>query len=350
MERRSIRKAGFVLALILISGCADEAPETSDSICQSEEAQETGLQVSADDQTFFYADSPEGDQVGFERGGSVLELDPGDYQVRINSSRYPVTIRSGQITRCTASSIVVTGSTDAYYYMLDSLGTQLAFATLGEPLWLFAGSYIAKLNDTRVEVTLPWSGAIQVASGTVVVTGTTDEYYYVDDAGGTQLAFATLDDPMSVFPGSYAARLNSSVSSFTVNADDNVVVASGTVLGAGTTEEYYYILDVGGNQLGFARLGDSSAYLPGEYQVRVSGTIVPIGVQPNAVTEITTGTLVVPGAESEYYYILDEAGSQLAFNRLGMPTSLVPGVYSVRVADRTASVTITPGSTTTSAP
>ncbi|MEX1258041.1 MAG: hypothetical protein WEG36_10515 [Gemmatimonadota bacterium] len=345
--RRRTGIAGIAAAISGISACAGEAPDPAEAICRSEEAAASGLQVSVDNDTYFYADDPAGDQVGYESGEAVLALEPGDYEARVNGSRHPVTIRSGRITRCVASAFDVIGTTGAYYYVLDTLGTQLSYARLGEPLWLFPGTYVAKLNDTRTRTMLTPGDTTRLASGTVVVRGTTDEYYYVNDPEATQLAFAKLGEPLSLLPGSYVAKLNNAQSAFTVEADGTVQIASGSVLGSGTTNEFYYILDGAGSQLGFARLGDASSYLPGEYQFRVSGTATPLTVQADQTTEIVTGTLLVPGAASEFYYVLDEAGTQLGFNQLGTPTSVVPGAYTVRVGDRMIPVTIEAGATIT---
>src|SRR5207244_12567209 len=99
--------------------------------------------------------------------------------------------------------------TDEYYYVFDSAGSQLASSHLGKPLGLFAGMYTVKLNnsESKAEVGAETSN---IPAGTLVLEGSTDEYYYVFNAAGTQLACSHLGRPLALFPGSYHVKLNTS--------------------------------------------------------------------------------------------------------------------------------------------
>lgn len=342
-RRRVLGMSGVAGTMALLTACSNDAPS---AICRFEDAPEAGLAVAVGSDTYFYADNQAGTQVGYERGGELLALEPGPYHARLNGSRYPVTVRSGQVTTCVVATVEVRGTTDAYYYVLDTLGTQLTYAKLGEPISIFPGSYVAKLNNALMDTELSPGDTTALVSGTVLVTGTTDEYYYVLDAAGTQLTYAKLGQPISLLAGNYLSKVNNSVSPLTLEAGGTRELASGTVLGSGTTDQYYYVLDTAGTQLGYARLGNALAYLPGTYRIRMVDTDMPLSVQAEQVTEVVTGTLVVQGTGAEYYYMLDEGGNQLGYSRLNSPTSLLAGTYSVRTGDRNEPVTIVAGRTT----
>ena len=327
-----------------IAGCSSDVP----GICDFEDAEEAGLRVMTADDAYFYADDEDGTQVGYDHGGAVLALEPGVYSARLNGSRHPVEIRRGQVTRCVTATLKVEGGTDEYYYVLDTLSTQLSYARLGQPISLFPGQLLVRLNNTVSATALRPGDTTEIAAATFQVTGSTDEYYYVlDEDAGRQLAYAKLGQPMSLFSGRYKSKVNNSLASFTLEAGDTTELASGTVLGTGTTDEYYYVLDTAGTQLGYARLGTGSAYLPGTYRLRLINNDVPLTVEGGQTLEIVTGTLMVSGSETDYYYILDSDGTQLGYKRLNTPASLLPDTYMVRVGDRTDSVTISAESTRT---
>ena len=318
-----------------------------DGVCSFENSPVTGLQVIAGTDAYFYADAEGGREVGYERLNGLLELEPGAYHARLNGSRHPVIIRSGQVTRSTAADIMVSGTSGEYYYVLDTVVTELAYERLGQPLSFFPGTYTAKLNNTVLPTDLPGGEATELSAGALVVTGTTDEYYYVLDTAGTELAYSRLGEPLAFFPGQYVAKVNNSTTGTEVGAEETTTVSTGTVVGRGTTDDYYYMLDTAGTEIGYARLGNPLAYLPGPYSIRVTNSAARMTVEPDQITEIVTGTVIVSGTGTDYYYVLDGQGEELGYNRLNDPTPLLERSYSVRRGDRTDPVTITAWETTT---
>jgi hypothetical protein len=347
IERRLREVMAFVGLVCGLVSCSEAPP---DEICRLEGAQETGLRVLSNTDAYFYADDREGTQVGYERANGVLALEPGTYRARLNDSHHAVTIRSGGVTVCTAGELLLTGSTDEYYYVLDTAGTQLAYERLGRAISLFPGSYVAKLNDVTAPVTVVPGDTSEFVSGTLVVTGTTEEYYYVLDPAGAQLAYNRLGRPLSFLPGDFTVRLNKSTSAVRVAAGRETMVRSGDVTAVGTTDDYFYVLDTAGTQLGYERLGRHTAYLPGSYRVRVTNQEVPLDVVADELTEVQTGTLHVGPGDADYYYVLDEAGRQLGYNKLDTPTPLPAGTYDVKIGDDVQRVTIMAGETTTVTP
>lgn len=335
--------AGLLVSAALVS-CGGEP---ADEICVTGDAPETGLRVTGGTDAYFYAHDANGRQVGYESLNRVLALQPGEYFAVLNATRRAVTVRSGSVTTCTAGAVRVTGTTDEYYYLLDTVGTQLAYNSLGRFLSVMPGSYTAKLNNTTSRLVVGAGDTTELASGTITAEGTTDEYYYVLDTVGTQLGYNTLGRPLSFFPGPYTVKVNNTTTRTEVRAGAAAAVRSGTLVATGTTNQYFYILDTAGTQLGYQSLGRAMSYLPGRYRLRVTSMDTAVAVAAGESTQVTTGTLVVAGQGSEYYYVDDAAGRQLHYGSLGTATALLGGQYSVRVAGRSAPATVTPGATTT---
>lgn len=346
-----VLRLGLVAAgACVLTSCAADAPVAPLAVCRSEPGPESGLRVNAVSDAYFYADAPGGAQAGYALGGGVVPLEPGDYVARLNDTRYPVTVEAGQVTTCETATIDVAGTTSEYWYLLDSLGTQLGYALLGNSLGVFPGGYTIRVNNTHDRVTAEARNAVSLATGTIEVAGATGEYFYVLDENGQQLAYSLLGEPVSLLPGSYRARVNNSFAPFTVEGGRATSLTAGTVFGSGTTAEYYYVLDGAGQQLGYALLGAASSYLPGTFVFKLNNRTMPIEVKAGDTTEVQTGTVVVAGQGGEYFYVLDETGAQLGYNLLGTPMSLLPGGYRVRVGERTDSVSVVANTPTVSAP
>lgn len=363
------------------------------------------IQVLASTDTYFYVFDGAGKQLGSHAMNGVLAVKPGDYQVKVNNSVHAVAARSDTLTKCTTGAVLVTGKTDEYYYVLDGAGTQLASSHLGASLslfpasyrirlnnsettanvaagsttelkpgtvnveadtdeyyyafdsgakqlasshvgratGLFAGSYTLKVNNSQARADVRASEALSVPAGTVVVRGSTDEYYYVVDTAGTQLASAHLERPLALFPGSYNVKVNNSTTPTNVTADTATEVKTGTLVMRGTTDEYYYVFDTAGTQLASAHLARPVSLLPGEYQAKVNSAPVPVRVEAGRPSDYPLGTLTVRSARSDYYYVFDRNGTQLASKQLNQPISLPAGKYSVKVGNESRPVALTAG-------
>jgi hypothetical protein len=259
-------------------------------------------------------------------------------------------VRSWRITTCTAGDVRVTGGTDAYFYVLDTLGTQLSYQRIGRLLSVLPGRYLVKVNNSGSGLQVHGADTVTLPAGTVSVAGTTDEYYYVLDTLGTQLAYERLGRLLDVFPGGYLVKLNNATARAAVSASDTMTLRSGTLSALGTTDEYYYVLDTARTQLGYARLGSPTAYLPGRYRVKVNNVDTLVALSADDSARVATGTVVVHGDGTEYYYVLDAAGRQLSYARLGASLALLPGSYSVRLGQRMTTVSVAAGATVIARP
>jgi hypothetical protein len=68
-----------------------------------------------------------------------------------------------------------------------------------------------------------------------------------------------------------------------------------------------------------------------------------VRTEPDHTSEYLAGTLTVKSAGSEYYYVLDLAGTQLASKQLNQPISLPAGRYSVKVGNDARPVAVMAG-------
>ena len=105
------------------------------------------VQTMATTDSYFYAFDAAGKQLGSAHVNGMLPLKPGDYQLKINNSVHPVTVQSKTLAKCATGGVLVSGTTDEYYYVFDTSGKQLASAHVGGALSLFPGTYLARLNN-----------------------------------------------------------------------------------------------------------------------------------------------------------------------------------------------------------
>ena len=176
------------------------------------------------------------------------------------------------------------------------------------------------------------------------MSGTTDEYYYVVDSGGTELAHAKMGTPLAFFPGRYDVKLNSTTQPAEVPSGGAVELKSGTLHVRGSTDEYYYVLSGTGTELAHNKLGRPLSFVEGSYTVKVNNTTVAAKVEAGQSNEYATGTLTVKGTGSDYYYVVDGAsGTELAHAKVGQPVALAAGKYSVRLGKDTRPATVTAG-------
>src|ERR1700738_561791 len=137
-----------------------------------------------------------------------LAVEPGQYQVKVNKSAHAGAVEAKTLTRCSAGTLLVSGSTDEYYYVFDGSKTQLAYHKLGSPLAFFPGDYSVSVNKTSASASLKPGATTTLKAGVLNVQGSTDEYYYVFDGAGTQLAYNKLSRPLSFFAGPLTVKVN----------------------------------------------------------------------------------------------------------------------------------------------
>lgn len=275
-----------------------------------------------------------------------VTLEEGTYLLRVNNSSHVVEIRAGEQATCSTGTLIVTGYHTDYYYVIDSINNELVSAALSTSTSLFPGSYRVRVNGTQTATSVRIREITEIRSGSLVVQGTTGEIYYVLDANNSQLNQATLGKPLSFLPGTYEVKVNNTSQEAAIVAGKSTELSTGTLLVNGLTDEYYYVTDTLGQALNFQTLNKPLAVFPGRYQVRVNNTTAIARVSPGEQTEFSTGSLMLTGGGSGYYYVLDQSGNQLNYNSLNRSLSFFPSEYTVKLGTSTRKATVVPGQLT----
>ncbi len=217
-------------------------------------------------------------QLASSHVGRALGLFAGSYTVRINNSDAQADVRAGESTNVPAGTLAVHGSTDEYYAVMNNAGVQLASAHLEKPLAFVPGTYNVKVNNTTTPATMVSGVTTEVKTGAVVLQGSTDEYYAIIDSTGTQLASAHLGHVLSLVPGAYSAKLNNIAMTVQVDAGHSGEYQSGSLTVKMASSDYYAVLDASGTQLASKQVNQPVSLPAGKYSVRLGNNIRPATV------------------------------------------------------------------------
>jgi 6,7-dimethyl-8-ribityllumazine synthase len=182
-----------------------------------------------------------------------------------------------------------------------------------------------------------------VPAGILVVHGSTDEYYAVMNNAGVQLASAHLEKPLAFIPGTYKVKVNNTTAPATMVSGVTTEVKTGAVVLQGSTDEYYAIVDSAGTQLASAHLGHALSLLPGAYRATLNHIAMTAQIDAGHIGEYQSGSVMVKTAGSDYYAVLDASGTQLATKQVNQPVSLPAGKYSVKLGNNIRPATVMAG-------
>ena len=337
---------------LVVAGCSDKRP--GDPCCTLSElprgtsvkADQGALQIDGSTSDHFYVLDEEGKQVGSQSLNVPLVLDAGRYQVRLNNFTHSLEVKSGMLSKCSTGTLIVSGNISDTYYVMDSTGRALGNKILGKSLSLFPGTFIVSVNNAETPAAVRLREMTEIRTGTINVRGTTGEYYYVLKDGNEQLNYNTLEKPLAFLPGSYLLKVNNTSMKADVYAGKVSEFNTGNVLVKGLTEEYYYVTDTLGNALNYQTLNKALAFFPGKLNIKVNNTITVANVSAGKTTEYVTGSLMLTGGGTGYYYVLDETGNQLNYNSLNKSLSFFPSEYIVKLGSNTRKATVTAGELT----
>ena len=274
---------------------------------------------------------------------SALSLFPGSYTVRLNNSDVGANLQPGALLELKPGTLNVDVGTDEYYAVLDGATRQLASSHVGQALGVFAGSYLVRINNSDTKAEVRTGEFTNVPAGILVVHGSTDEYYAVMNNAGAQLASAHLEKPLAFVPGTYNVKVNNTTTSVTMVSGVTTEVKTGAVVLQGSTDEYYAIIDSAGTQLASAHLGRVLSLMPGTYRAKLNNIALPVQVDAGHSGEYQSGSLTVRTAGSDYYAVLDASGTQLVSKQVNQPVSVPAGKYSVRLGNNSRPATVTAG-------
>lgn len=304
------------------------------------------VQITASADEYFYILEKTGKEVTHGRLNMSAPVKPGDYNARVNNSTHPVQVRENTLTKCSAGAVLLRGSTDEYYYVLNSMGQEMAHNKLGKGLAFFPGKYTLQVNHTPQGFEVKPDAVTEVQAGILTVPGSTDEYYYVLDSTGTELAHQKLSKPLAFMPGARTVKVNNTSATVQIAAGSLAELRTGALLVRGTTDEYYYVVSATGTELAHQKLNGPLSFVEDDYTVKVNNTAMPAKVEAGKTNEYQTATVTVKGAGDQYYYVLDRNGTELGHNKLNSPLALPEGAYSVKFANQTRPVDLIAAKTT----
>ena len=335
-----------LLPLLATVSCT-KAPD--DPICRYEPlpassgtpAGQGGIQITAAADDYFYILDKAGKEISHARLNMSASAKPGNYVAKLNNSSHPVQIRESTLTKCSAGSVVLRGNTDEYYYVLDSTQHEMAHNKLGTGLAFFPGKYMLQMNNTPQEFEVKPSAVTDVQAGILTVPGSTDEYYYVLDSTGRELAHQKLSRPLAFLPAAATVKVNNTSAPVQIAAGSLVELKTGAILVHGTTDEYYYVFGAAGNELAQNKLEGPLSFVDGDYTVKVNNAAIAVKVEAGKTNEYQTATLSVKSGADLYYYVLDRNGTELGHNKVNAAMAFPEGAYSVKLANETRPVTLT---------
>jgi hypothetical protein len=353
MRLRAFFLKMICLALIMISNACKNLPQP-DACCVYSHVASTAnlgdgqgaLQVQGSTSSYYYVIDENGKKSASALLNETLNLDAGQYNVNVNNSVHQIMIEAGILSTCSTGTLIVSGNSSESYYVTDSLDNGLSHAVLGNSISLFPGNFQIKVNSTAMAVEVKVKQLTEIRTGSLIVHGTTNEYYYVLDDTNKQLNHNTLGKPLAFLPGEYLLKVNNTSMKAHVYAGQATELNTGNLLVNGLTEEYYYVTDTLGNALNYQTLNKPLAFFPGQFVIAVNNTAVAADVVEGQTTEFATGSLMLTGGGTGYYYVMDDTGNQLNYNSLNRSLSFFPSEYTIKLGSSTRKATVAAGELT----
>ena len=354
-SKRIARRRVFCLlcfAFLVMLSCSKKLP--SDPCCAFGELPagsdaEDGqgyLQVEGSTSAYYYVLDAAGQQVTYQSLNKGVALNPGHYRIVVNNSAHSIEVLEGKLAKCSTGTLILTGNTSEYYYVIDSTNQQLGYEALSRSMSFFPGKFKVRVNNTELITEVKLKELTEIRTGTILVRGMTNEYYYVVDKANNQLNYNSLEKPLAFLSGSYEVKVNNTSRKAEVLAGRVTELVTGNLLVNGLTDEYYYVTDTAGNALNYQSLNKPLAFFPGTFQIKVNNTIMKGRVTAGQTAEFMTGSVRLTGGGTGYYYVLDETGNQLNYNSLNKSLSFFPSQYTIKLGSSTRKATITAGQLT----
>ncbi len=294
----------------------------------------------------YYVLNDSGERLHSQALNKSVALGEGTYTLRVNNSVHTVEIRAGEEAKCSTGTLIISGNNTDYYQVMDSNKVQLAHEVLSKATSLFPGNYTVQVNGTEVNATVRVREMTEIRCGGLLASGATGEIYYVLDRDNKQLSHTALGTSLSLLPGAYEVKVNNTSRKANVVPGKVTELTTGMLIVSGLTDEYYYVTDTLGQALNYQTLNKPLAFFPGEYQVKVNNTTIVARVTADKLAEFPTGSLMLTGGGSGYYYVFDQLGNQLNYNSLNRSLSFFPSEYIVKLGTSTRQATVIPGELT----
>ncbi len=348
IRSRILTLALFVASAYLIISCEKQpiGDGCCDLLPLSADADSHGvLHVAGSTSATYTAISAEGVEYGPTFLNEPLILPEGHYTVHTGASSHSVNIVAGMETRCATGTLVISGNAPDTYSVADTVGRTVS-QRINRALSLFPGTYRVVVNRTTTWANVSPGQWTKVRTGTLLVKGGTRENYYVLDNDNHQLVDNTLGRPAALMPGKYTVKVNNTSLGVEVVAGQIHEYATGSVLVRGLTDEFYYVTDTLSRKLNYRPLNQPLALFPGSYVATINNSAQRIEVVPDSTLTFETGTLVLTGAGQEYFSVIDPAGRELHSSTFNRPVSLFPADYTVKLGNTLRNTTVNPRTNT----
>jgi len=192
---------------------------------------------------------------------------------------------------------------------------------------------------------LPADLKVQSGQGVLQVDGATPVQFLVFDLARKPVDNKLLGRTAAVGPGKYRVTVNNTVHTVSVEGGKLTRCATGTLLVTGATDDTWFVQEMSGAALEQTRLGKPLSLMPGTFRVKVNNTVTTVEVKLNQVTHLKTGSLVVEGS-GVGYHVTDKAGASLEYKAMDRALSLFPGEYNVEVGENTRAAKVEAGQET----
>jgi len=303
-----------------------------------------------DDKYYVYDETGTGDYLAYAKLNEEIELFPDIYVLGLNNSRQSVAVEAGEKSVPVPGSVIVSGTgQDLFYVYNDDLsGDSLAYAKTNQDINLFPGDYIASINDTTETATVKAGEKTILTAGTVSVSGTGADDFYIHDTFGKQLDYTDINKEIEVFSGDYTVSVNKTVHPATVESGQKTVLTAGSISVSGTGTDDFYVYDTAGTQLDYTDTNKVIEVFAGTYTVSLNDTRQTATVQGSEKITLEAGRLIVSGSTptSTLYYVYDSEGRQLDSTYVNRETELFPSSYIVSLNDTTQTASIQAGEET----
>ncbi|MDM8521955.1 hypothetical protein QUF80_01150 [Desulfococcaceae bacterium HSG8] len=303
------------------------------------------------DTFYVYDETGTGDYLTYAKLNEEIELFPDTYTLSLNKSRQHITVEAGEKAVATAGAVSVAGiRADTFYIYEDDLsGNYLAYAKTNQDIEILPGSYIISMNDTRELAEVESGEKTVLTAGVVSVSGNGKDDFYVYDGAGNRLDYADTNQEIELFSGTYTVSVNRTSQSATVESGEKTVLTAGSISVSGTDTDDFYVYDTEGKKLDSAHTNGEVEVFPGNYNVFLNDTKQTATVRAGEKTMLTAGRLSVLSAATTIpstYYVYDLSGNKLCYAAVNRETELFPGNYTVYLNDTAQNATVQAGEET----
>ncbi|QTA79900.1 Uncharacterized protein dnl_21820 [Desulfonema limicola] len=291
------------------------------------------VQVSGQGSDNFFIYDLKGSYLGYSPLNSAFELFPETYKILYNASIEQV-VEPGEAVNISLGSLVVSGAGNDKYFVIDTLGNEIASVNTDETLELFAGSYNVRLNNILKTVVIEPEKTSKLTSGVLTVQGSGEDDFYILDSLGVPVAGAKTNQELDLFGGTYTVSLNNSKTQalvITVQADALPSAEKRSVQKAADLSDPLTALKICSGEI-IAELNEADMNQDGIIDLidAVYGLQVISGISiPKTV--LKAGALTITGQGIDFFEVYNSQDTFLVYKKTGRTLEFFAGDYIVKL-------------------